>query len=80
MYIGSGNSASGMLSDTWQLTGANGLTGTPVWTELVTSGAVPSKQATAILAEDSIVTFGGQVPPTFYFSSTFDIAEVLPVN
>lgn len=80
MYIGSGSSASGLLADTWQLTGANGLSGTPAWTELATSGNLPSTQAPAILAEGSIITFGGQVPTTDYFSATYDITSVLVVN
>ncbi|HEV2424065.1 MAG TPA: kelch repeat-containing protein [Terriglobia bacterium] len=80
MYIGSGDSASGLLSDTWQLTGANGLGGTPAWSELTTTGNLPNTQASAILAGNSIVTFGGEVPTTDFFSATYDIADVLVIN
>lgn len=80
MYIGSGNAYSGMMSDTWQLTAANGLNGTPVWSELNTTGNLPNRQATAILAGNSIITFGGQVPTKDYFSATYDIAGVLVVH
>ncbi|HXJ97113.1 MAG TPA: hypothetical protein VMT20_30105 [Terriglobia bacterium] len=80
MYIGDGNSTSGMLSDTWQLTGANGLGGAPVWTQLITTGSFQSRQATAILAGSSVVTFGGQVPAAFYFSPTYDLVDLLAVN
>jgi hypothetical protein len=76
MYIGDGASGSTLLADTWQLTGANGLSGAPVWTLVVTTGSFGSKQATAILA-NSIVTFGGQVSSSFYFSPTYDLAELL---
>ena len=80
MYIGGGSSKSGLLSDTWQLTGANGLNGTPSWTELATTGNLPNTQATAVLASGSIITFGGQVPTTDYFSATYDIAGALVVQ
>ncbi|HEV2426045.1 MAG TPA: kelch repeat-containing protein [Terriglobia bacterium] len=79
MYIGSGNAYSGMLSDTWQLTNATGLSGTPVWSQLATTGNLRNTQATAVLAGSSIITFGGQVPIKDYFSATYDIAGVLVV-
>lgn len=80
MYVGSGDSTSGLLSDTWELTGANGLGAMPAWTELTTTGNLPNTQASAILAGNSIVTFGGEVPTTDFFSATYDIANVLVVH
>jgi hypothetical protein len=80
MYIGDGVSGSTLLSDTWQLAGANGLSGAPVWRQVVTTGSFANTQGTAILASNSIITFGGEVSSSFYFSPTYDFADRLPVN
>ena len=37
-----GQSATGALSDAWQLSGANGLGGAPAWSQLVVNGGSPS--------------------------------------
>ncbi len=51
------------LNDTWALTGANGLTGTPTWTQLVPAGAAPAVRrghsAVYSSTSDRMIVFGG---------------------
>lgn len=75
MYVGAGNGSSGMLADTWQLTGA--ITGNPVWSQLATTGSIINHfQQSAILVAGTITTFGGAStsPGTKaqYWSPTYD--------
>jgi hypothetical protein len=77
MMMGSGNSAIGLLSDTWELSNATGF-GVPEWTQLTTTGQMNTAQTSAIIASNqTVVTFGGQIESSEYFSPTDDTARVL---
>jgi Galactose oxidase, central domain len=73
-YIGEGESKAGIQSDLWVLSDANGLGGTPAWSQTQAAGSIfPLYQAAAIMdADGNIYIFGGQVSPAVYFSTTND--------
>ncbi|HTD48287.1 MAG TPA: hypothetical protein VK881_13560 [bacterium] len=53
----------GTLNDVWILTNANGVGGTPTWTQLTVSGAPPSPRRSGVVVYDSsrnrMIIFGG---------------------
>jgi hypothetical protein len=59
-----GCAASPSLSDTWVLTDANGLTGTPAWSQLTPAGTPPPPRRghTAVYnpTSDRMIVFGGE--------------------
>lgn len=63
MVFGGSNCTGGYLSDVWVLSHANGLGGTPTWTQLVPQGNVPPARAYAATAysssSNSLVIYGG---------------------
>lgn len=58
------------LNDTWILTGANGLGGTPSWIQLATSGGVPRYRTGHTVVYDPnsnrLIVFGGVTRPECY--------------
>ncbi len=64
VFGGCGGECVPVLNDVWVLTHANGLGGTPVWTELQPSGIVPAARTNAVAAYDParnwLIIFGGQ--------------------
>ena len=63
IVFGGSDCASGLFNDVWVLSNANGIGGTPVWTQLSPSGSAPSgrEASTAIYdpTTNVIVVFGG---------------------
>jgi hypothetical protein len=63
IVFGGSNCASGYFSDVWILSGANGESGTPSWTQLSTVGLGPSARENSSAIYDSannvLIVFGG---------------------
>lgn len=63
IVFGGSNCASGYLSDVWVLSGANGESGTPTWTQLLPVGIGPSARENSSAIYDSadnvLTVFGG---------------------
>jgi hypothetical protein len=54
IVFGGSNCSKGYFSDVWVLSNANGLTGTPTWTELSPTGGPPSARESATAIYDSV--------------------------
>jgi hypothetical protein len=68
MTIFAGGTSSGLLNDVWVLSNANGLGGTPTWTQLTPSGSIPpaprtSHTAVYDAAANVMTIFGGLIDP-----------------
>ena len=66
MTIFGGGANSGLLNDVWVLSNANGLGGTPVWTQLAPAGAIPPAPRAAHTAvydpaSNVMTIFGGYI-------------------
>src|SRR5579885_1549842 len=63
IHFGGSNCAAGYLSDVWVLSGANGESGTPTWTQLLPVGIGPSARENSSAIYDSannvLTVFGG---------------------
>lgn len=63
MMVFGGNNASGYFNDTWVLSNANGLGGTPAWDETASSGTLPPARSehTAVYDPNAneMIVFGG---------------------
>ena len=67
---GGGNYKGKVLNDGWILTNANGIGGTPAWTQLTPSAPGPYRKSHTVIYDpvsDDMVIFGGdsQIPQTF---------------
>jgi hypothetical protein len=72
------------LGDLWTLSNANGLGGTPTWTQLSPSGTPPPARAghAAVLdtTTSSMIIFGGCCGPDGYFDDVWALASLPMVN
>jgi hypothetical protein len=70
IVFGGDNCCGGRFNDTWILTNANGLGGTPTWLQLAPSGTLPPARAGHMAACDSannrMMVFGGNGYGSFY--------------
>lgn len=70
MVFGGNDCFSGYFNDVWILSNANGLTGTPIWTQLEPSGTPPSARESASAIYDSnnniLTIYGGDTGSTLY--------------
>jgi hypothetical protein len=61
--FGGSDCFSNLFNDVWVLTNANGVTGTPAWTQLAPSGVLPVPRETATAVYDSsnkiMIVYGG---------------------
>lgn len=66
LIVFGGSLSTGEANDVWVLENANGLGGTPRWTQLVPSGGPPARRSLAAAAYDAannrMVVFGGAMP------------------
>jgi hypothetical protein len=67
IFAGSSDACGGSLNDTWILTNANGLGGTPTWIQLTPTGSLPAPRAdhTAVFdeANNRMILFAGNLGP-----------------
>jgi len=70
MIFGGNDCSSGYFNDVWVLSHANGLRGTPAWTQLETSGTPPTARESASAVYDSVnnilTIYGGDAGSTLY--------------
>jgi len=63
IVFGGGNCSTGFFNDVWVLSNANGEGGTPLWTQLATSGAPPAARESASAVYDALnnvlIVYGG---------------------
>jgi len=63
IIFGGGNNGTADMNDTWILTNANGLGGTPTWTQLIPSGSLPAGREAFVSTYDQVTNtmtvFGG---------------------
>jgi uncharacterized protein (TIGR03437 family) len=73
VFGGAGNS--GQNSDTWVLSNANGVGGTPGWTQIDTSGSAPAARVlhTAVYGPNAMIVFGGQSSGPTYLNDTWTL-------
>ena len=78
MIISGGSDATALLTDTWVLSNANGLGGTPVWTQLHT-GSTPAEQRTQQTAVynpgTNIMTVYGGTVSGLYLSDVYKLSK-----
>jgi len=68
IIFGGSDCFSGLLNDVWVLSNANGLSGTPTWTQLSTAGSAPAGRSAATAVYDQtdnlMIVFGGNTGST----------------
>jgi hypothetical protein len=65
MIIFGGGTSTILTNDVWVLSNANGLGGTPVWTQETVSGSTPPRSTTTAaydITNDTLTVFGGDAP------------------
>jgi hypothetical protein len=79
LIISGGSDSSSLLTDTWTLSNANGLGGTPVWTQLNTGStpAEPRSQQTAVYnpSTNVMTIFGGITTGSIYLSDVYKLSN-----
>ena len=79
MVIFGGGTATGYVNDTWVLSNANGIGGTPTWTPVSPTGGPPSARAGHSAAynptTNGMTVFGGTVPGA-YINDTWVLSNV----
>jgi hypothetical protein len=78
MTIYGGNNTSGILSDSWVLSNADGTTGTPTWTQLGPITGAPARTAAVAIynsATNKMTVFGGDSAATTPSNSTFVLSK-----
>src|SRR5204863_9930190 len=80
VYGGCGGSCSPALPDVFVLTNANGLGGTPVWSQSSPTSSIPRDNHTAVYdpTTNSMITFGGSL--AFFGTDKNDTNVIFPAN